>query len=89
MSKNHLLARHHRGTFYLQPCEIPGYKFPPKCIPINAFAKRHNYSRDQLLTMLRDKDLFGISFKKWLFICPCPYSGTWTEKEIAEYWQKS
>jgi hypothetical protein len=80
---------HHRGTFYRQPCEMEGFKFPPIMITLTKFAATYNYSKDELLTLLRDKHLFGKTFKKNMWVCPCPTSYLWASEIIAKFWTKA
>jgi hypothetical protein len=82
------IFRHHRGTFYRQPCEIEGYKPYPMMITLTQFAEDYHYTKNQLLTLLRDHDLYGKTFKKNLWVCPCPFSPLWTPEIIEKFWTK-
>jgi hypothetical protein len=82
------LLRHYRSTFYRLPPEIDGYKPWPMMITITQFAEDHHYNKAQLLTLLRDGHLYGKTFKKNLFVCPCPLSHLWTPEVIEQFWRK-
>jgi hypothetical protein len=79
---------HYKGTFYRTPCEIKGYKPHPIMITIIRFSETYNYSKEQLQTLLRDGHLFGKTFKKNMWVCPCPTSHIWTPEIIEQFWTR-
>lgn len=80
--------KHNHGSFYKNPCEIEGYQYPPIMISLRKFALTYNYSEFEVVSLLRDKQLFGKTFKKNMWVCPCPLSYMWTPEIIEQFWTK-
>jgi hypothetical protein len=38
------------------------------------------------MTLLRDRHVFGKTFKKWFFLTPNHCSHLWSEEIISEFW---
>jgi hypothetical protein len=83
-----LPLKHYRKTFYKSPCEMRGYESPPKMITLTNFCKMFFVTKQQCMTLLKDKHLFGMTFRKNLFVCPCPLSHKWNKSVILEFWKE-
>jgi hypothetical protein len=79
-------SRHYRHTFYLNPIQLDNWQYPPKMVTIKAFTNQYGYTKGQIMSLLRNRQLFGMSFKKWLFICPNPLC--FVEEITLDFWKR-
>lgn len=77
--------RHYNYLLYCKPVPVPGYKFPPKMIPISKFGGEYSYSKAQVLSLMAARQLFALTFKKWTFVCPNP--ACFNQDIILNFWE--
>ncbi len=77
---------HYGKLLFTSPCSVKGC--PPTMIRVSEFCTRFNYSRKQLLTLMRDRHVLAMHFKNLLLVTPNICSYLWTKEVLIEFWGK-
>jgi hypothetical protein len=76
-----------RKPHYFPYQGVQGATKPLKMLRLRDFATATNYTQKQCVKMLRQREIIGLTYKKWLYVAPCKHSShLFTPNFINQFW---